>query len=210
MINIWYCNISNIGREKFDSYLSRLPQEQRSNICRYHSFKDKALRLGGKILLMKALTGTGFSNELINGLKKTDTNKPFLENWMPFNISHSGDYVVLAFGSDSEIGVDIEFIDPGTETSELLDFFVQEEKELLLRCAGVETFFDIWVRKEAVLKAAGIGIVNGLNMFSCISDIVHYNGKKWFLKKNHIAEDYISYLATSSLCEDVLMSEITL
>lgn len=207
MINIWYSNISGIDQKKYELYLHQLPVECRKEIERYKFFKDRALRLTGKLLLRKAIVETNHPVELIGSLEKNKNNKPFINEWMPFNISHSGDYIVLAFGGNSEIGIDIEFVDENVCVNELSDFFTEQEKKKIQQTNNAASFFDIWVRKEAVLKAISIGVLDGMDRFDCLSDLVSYKGEEWFLRKNKINEKYVSYLATNFFCGNIVEKE---
>jgi 4'-phosphopantetheinyl transferase len=79
-----------------------------------------------------------------------------------FNISHSRGTILLAFCRDREIGVDVEVVRPVTDIEGLINRFYTEEEQASF--AGLNTdaflshFFRIWVRKEALLKAVGVGI----------------------------------------------------
>lgn len=80
---------------------------------------------------------------------------------LAFNVSHSGDLVCVALGEAAAIGVDIERrrndIDPSKLGAHVL---TPRERQCLElsgdRCAA---FFDAWVRKEALLKGIGIGLL---------------------------------------------------
>ncbi len=79
-----------------------------------------------------------------------------------FNISHSGELVLLAFSLTHEIGVDIEQIRPEAEWREVAGqvFSAPELAEWgrLDEAAREERFFQTWTRREAVLKASGLGV----------------------------------------------------
>lgn len=79
-----------------------------------------------------------------------------------FNVSHSQDLAVLAFGLDRDIGVDIEVVRSGecldqvARTHFSADEYRFYTKTPLYRRNQV--FFDCWTRKEACLKAIGLGL----------------------------------------------------
>ncbi len=101
-----------------------------------------------------------------------------------FNISHSGDYVVLAFGS-RELGVDIERVRrAGLKTARR--FFTGEEYEYLLETREEErddAFFRIWTGKEAVVKAAGCGLSVSPERFCVLGEEVELEGKRYELRR---------------------------
>lgn len=78
-----------------------------------------------------------------------------------FNVSHSGDWGVVAI-AHTEVGVDVEQVRPRRTSTRLADrFMTAGERELLrLRAEsqGDAAFFVVWSRKEAYLKAVGFGL----------------------------------------------------
>jgi 4'-phosphopantetheinyl transferase len=84
-----------------------------------------------------------------------------------FNVSHSGDRALLAFTCREEPGVDIERVSATRDNTAIAGrFFARPEAEALRafpQAARPEAFFRCWVRKEACLKALGVGIGYGLD-----------------------------------------------
>lgn len=84
-----------------------------------------------------------------------------------FNVSHSGNYAMIALADPvhvRDIGVDIERTDDGVECAALARMVFTEEECLAIRAAAnpITAFFFHWCGKEAVLKAASVGIANHL------------------------------------------------
>ncbi len=82
---------------------------------------------------------------------------------MHFNLSHSGDYVLLA-RHQSEVGADIERMDkmrPKLAARVLLP----DEIEWMNRDPDAR-FFSLWTMKEGVLKLTGRGLSMSLQSFS--------------------------------------------
>jgi 4'-phosphopantetheinyl transferase len=86
-----------------------------------------------------------------------------------FNVSHSGDYVLVAVGRAAAIGVDVEQERPGLDLMGLgARVFTPAE---LASIAGVpdaqksSRFFRHWTFKEAVVKAVGVGLSVDLKRF---------------------------------------------
>jgi len=99
--------------------------------------------------------------------------------WLPatpafhFNVSHSGDWVLLAWSSHSPVGVDVEAMDRriGVPLEKMAQSaFSPTECAALVadRRYLAETFFRIWVRKEAIIKAEGCGLGGRLHDFSVV------------------------------------------
>ncbi|MEP7207061.1 MAG: 4'-phosphopantetheinyl transferase superfamily protein [Casimicrobiaceae bacterium] len=78
-----------------------------------------------------------------------------------FNLSHSGNTIVLAVGAVEAVGVDVEELRTDVDVPAVgrLVFSAAELAALAATAAAVRhaRFFEIWVRKEAVLKAMGAG-----------------------------------------------------
>jgi 4'-phosphopantetheinyl transferase len=100
--------------------------------------------------------------------------KPYLTGdpgRMFFNLSHSAGVSVLAFDPANEIGVDVEQIRKNFEYRPIVDRFFSDDDKRYLDSPGKEPvlrFYEIWTRKEALLKAFGTGITENLdiNVFS--------------------------------------------
>lgn len=90
--------------------------------------------------------------------------KPCLPNDLSlfFNVSHSKDYAAYAFSSKDEVGIDIEIINPILDVDNLVSQILSSPEELdfwhsVNASDRVETFYKLWVCKEAYLKASGQG-----------------------------------------------------
>lgn len=99
--------------------------------------------------------------------RKTNNHKPFISypfTNIKFNITHSENKILIAI-SIAEIGVDIELIKPFFEFKEVINsYFSKKERSIIVNSINPsEIFYKLWTRKEAVLKASGIGISDYLN-----------------------------------------------
>jgi 4'-phosphopantetheinyl transferase len=209
MIKIWYCSIRDFCFSDIDTYLKLIPVSLQQEISRYKSNDDRYARLAGKLLLRKALLDTGYGEELLSGWTRGENNKPFINNFMPFNIAHSEDLVVLAFGGSSQLGVDIELIDRKKDLSSLMSMLNPEEKEWINKNNNhpAEGFFNLWVRKEAVLKADGIGALGELTELDCANERVAFNEHCWYLNKLSLHAQYVCYLACADASCEVSLKE---
>lgn len=126
-----------------------LPTERYEKMMRYRREEDRLRCLASSLLLQKAAQGRRiFYNE---------AGKPLVKG-LSFNLSHSGNYAVLA-EADSAVGVDIEeMVPPGDWVREALT--AQEYAWMLQgkdESEQQERFYRLWTRKESLVKCEGHG-----------------------------------------------------
>jgi 4'-phosphopantetheinyl transferase len=95
--------------------------------------------------------------------------KPELTGGPHFSLSHSGETMMLAIG-DAELGCDIEAIDPALDWPPLARTFFSPTENAALAALAPEAartaFFACWSRKEAFIKALGLGLSYPLDAFT--------------------------------------------
>lgn len=102
---------------------------------------------------------------------RNEFGKPFARQngGLRFNLSHSDGLALCVIGRGVEVGCDLERRNPALacdETAERL--FAPGERRslrLLARPQWVEGFFNCWTRKEAYIKAIGLGLSHPLDAF---------------------------------------------
>lgn len=86
-----------------------------------------------------------------------------------FNVTHSAGIALYAFTRLGEIGIDIEHINPEIAGADIAQrFFSANEIACLQRLPkGMQSraFFNCWTRKEAFIKAKGVGLSLPLDQF---------------------------------------------
>ncbi|MEO1223290.1 MAG: 4'-phosphopantetheinyl transferase superfamily protein [Pseudomonadota bacterium] len=99
-------------------------------------------------------------------VRRDERKKPYVsfgdEIYRAFNVSHSYPWSLIAFADDGRLGVDVETIRPLEDVENLarLTMAPAELEELTQAPAARQPglFLKNWTRKEAVMKALGIGI----------------------------------------------------
>lgn len=85
-----------------------------------------------------------------------------------FNLAHSEDLALVAVTRIGMVGVDVERVRVTKDADELVSrFFSPRESELFRKVPTEEkpaAFFNLWTRKEALLKATGEGITRSLSL----------------------------------------------
>jgi 4'-phosphopantetheinyl transferase len=97
--------------------------------------------------------------------------KPVLtpHNSLDFNLSHSGDYVLIAVALERKVGVDVEHFRLNLEHEKIarrsFSRVEYEEVSAIPHEQKVIAFFNCWTRKEAYIKAHGWGLSLPLDSF---------------------------------------------
>lgn len=108
-------------------------------------------------------------------LKKSSFGKPYIcqtqnKKNIKFSLSHSDNLVLIGLGIQNELGVDIERVKPIKELNNLAKhcFTIHEINEFLSTSHDQKTmtFYHGWTKKEAYLKALGVGLNKEIQSFT--------------------------------------------
>lgn len=118
----------------------------------------------------------------------TDLGRPILggadeDAAIAFSVAHSRTQALLAFTNGLPVGIDVECVRVEADCDSIAEcYFAEGERASLAALPPAdrrEAFFACWTRKEALLKATGLGISMGLALveLGCAPDdppaIVH-------------------------------------
>lgn len=159
---------SYINPYLFERLLKLVDLDKQKKINQFILVKDSYRSLIGDIAI-RVLVCQKYhinNNEIFYQYNKY--NKPSIELNPPFffNISHSGDWVVV-ISHTSEVGVDIEKIQD-IDINISSKYFTNLEHQNLLSCKEkdrIQYFFDLWTLKESYIKFVGKGFSIPLNSF---------------------------------------------
>jgi len=167
-ICFWYASLEQLGREwkKIEKVLSFDEREKSERFVFEKDKKRYALRHG----VLRMILGSCLALHPARvPLRYGHYGKPVLVGTdLSFNMSESAGIAVYAVTRRRRIGVDIEQIRALSEMDSIArSFFSEYEYEFL--CGRPEsqkqrTFFELWARKEAVLKAIGKGLTLSVDM----------------------------------------------
>jgi 4'-phosphopantetheinyl transferase len=86
-----------------------------------------------------------------------------------FNVSHAHGMAMIAMTRGRELGCDLEWIDPAFVDDNIPEQFFSPYEVASLRALPAENqchaFFRCWTRKEAYIKACGMGVSLALDSF---------------------------------------------
>ena len=112
------------------------------------------------------------ANELqfvTNDYGKPSLIQPPHEARLHFNLSHSGEIALYAFAYDRPVGIDVEHMKGSLDYEEVAAHYFSSYECSVLRALPPslreEAFYTCWTRKEAYIKARGIGLSQPLDKF---------------------------------------------
>ncbi|MBN1379757.1 MAG: hypothetical protein JXA04_11050 [Gammaproteobacteria bacterium] len=208
------CNRDDWGL-KFDNLLPLLPEARQIKLRRIRNVQTRITSILGLLLLRQGMRKIGFQDFSLQELIYSENNKPYCPDRYDFNISHSHSLVLCAFSADSRIGVDAERIrDIKPERfGQLLAFADKGSVDL-----STQKFFELWTKKEAVIKADGKGGVWDMGKVELNGNKALLHNKQWNLVPVKMPTGYIAHLAHDAvtelhsieptfLCSDRLLSD---
>ncbi len=141
----------------FQQLLKRLPAAMQQDITAYKHRVSADASLLGKTVLQYGFNRIGLDVKL-DEIKFTAKDRPFLEGNIDFNISHSGDYIIVAIVQEAGVGVDIEK-HRKLDVNLFRRYFDDREWFIIQSAAdSMQAFFDFWAIKESAIKCDGRGV----------------------------------------------------
>lgn len=132
----------------------------------YTFWKDQLRTEVGIVLTEHLLLSAGIHEKALHTLKRNSFGKPFLPNHdIDFNISHSADVVVAIFSNTKDVGIDVEQ-NRTIDISAYESIFHPKELSFLKAENSTNTFFEVWTKKESLLKARGSGFQIDLSIIN--------------------------------------------
>ncbi|PSJ18791.1 4'-phosphopantetheinyl transferase family protein [Nitrosomonas supralitoralis] len=136
-------------------------------------------------------------------IEMNEFGKPRLPAYydIEFNVSHTGDFALIALSAKGEIGVDIEYCHKDVED---LWVHVLSAEERAQGIWSNKNFIDLWVIKESVLKALGFGIAEYLPAITVLTNNdgsyhVAHDHPEWAKIKAWSIEAPLHYVAALAL-----------
>jgi len=167
MIRILCADVSSADERVYRRLYEKASPERKRRADRYLRREDQ-LRCAAADALIKAALGREDCH-----VARTDSGKPYIEGSedFHFNLSHSGRYVVIAYG-DTEVGVDVQQHGSVSDMEEIArSLFAPDEQEYIRQntLEAERRFYEIWTRKESYLKYIGTGLHRDMRSFSVLA-----------------------------------------
>ena len=147
----------------WQAYNAELPEDDKQRTHQYHYDADRLRFAKCHCLLRRIIAAWKGIQPIQVTFRRGENGKPFLchSGGLQFNISHTHGSAIFAFCHESEIGIDIEYIERDADFDGVaLKVFTPLEQNMLRQLNGREKrrgFFRLWTAKEAFMKATGRG-----------------------------------------------------
>lgn len=206
-LHLWSLN-KTVHTNRLSEYWDLLNEVEREKATKFRFEKDRNCSIISRGILRSLL-----GNYLNVAPKSIKFNfgaygKPFLKEAsdIEFNISHSGDVIVLGFVKKGNIGVDVEYTKRNIEVKKIAEQFFSKEEIVSLFSLDAsyhkQAFYNCWTRKESFIKALGSGLSFPLDQFVVSLDntekaqliTTKWDAKEkenWVLKSFEPEENYI-------------------
>ena len=117
-----------------------------------------------------------------------------------FNLSHSGEWILLAFTRRGEVGVDVEQVRPRAMAATIRRRQFHPDEQAV--ASGETEFCRGWALKEAVVKAMGRGLGYPTATFSVApllrgarEQVLRVDGRAWRCSELTVGDGYCAALA---------------
>lgn len=226
-IHVWGVHIPDL-MDRLDGLSATLCEKEREKAARFHRDCDRHSSIaarGALRILLSVYTGIPAGDI---AFQYSENGKPFLVpptgqavpqascllsaeqqgrqdacDTVAFNVSHSGDWVVLVFGRNRNIGVDVEMIRREMDVMAIASrYFTPEETALIERAEEQHAmFFKLWARKEAYVKASGSSLFRELSSFAVPIEDGEKDG--WIFRQLDAGSKYAAAVVTDKPVQDM-------
>ncbi|TNN19414.1 L-aminoadipate-semialdehyde dehydrogenase-phosphopantetheinyl transferase [Schistosoma japonicum] len=194
------------------------PSEQQVAL-RFAYQRDVLSSIVGKLLIRGVVVRyLGLSPHDVK-LERSPEGRPYLldhSDLLDFNISHGGDFTIIAATSGGHCGADVMRVELPPFQRSVSDFvlkmkntFSSAEVSRILspgsEAERMRRFYEHWCSKEAYVKALGCGLRIPLKKIECdfaddgklsiTNELINQPGKNWAFEKYNLPEDHLAVVA---------------
>ena len=124
---------------------------------------------------LAALTGEELRRYIADNIEFNKNGKPHIAGIPDYSISHSENTWAIIF-SDAPCGLDIQY-NKKAKLEKIAVKLYQEDEQESVNKLGIDEFFRIWSRREALIKAAGSSVF--CDVPSTMWESASYEGYLW-------------------------------
>ena len=195
-LHIWRTKVSE-NECNLDFYWNLLSQDEQVRAKEFCFVRDRNCYIIARGIL-RSLIARYVDRAPKNILfKYTEYGKPYLDvnndfAEIKFNLAHSKDSIVYAFTKNIDVGIDIEFINKDFVMEDVVNYCCSKQEQRILQklsyCQKYYYFYKLWVIKEAIVKAMGVGLSYDLRQIH-----INFSKNKLIDQINIINNDKINW-----------------
>lgn len=213
-VHVYVRRVSDFSGSEIDKFWGALSPDEMHRAIRFRFEQDRTRYIVTRAQL-RALLGAYLKSHpsslqfsySLNG--KPELSCPGREPTLRFNVTHSGDVILLAFTWRRRVGVDVERVQLGLLGEDIAERFFSASECQGLRALPPsqrqQAFFRCWTRKEAYVKASGSGLAFPLDSFDVSFGADEparllatrpdaAEASRWFMKDLEIEQGYVAAL----------------
>ncbi|MBK9712860.1 MAG: 4'-phosphopantetheinyl transferase superfamily protein [Kouleothrix sp.] len=173
-VHVWHAALDELSPAQIAELTLSLSADEIDRANRFHFQQDQQRFIAGRGALRNILSRYLHIPASTIAFEYNPFGKPGLArslgSLLRFNVSHSGGQALYAVTYERAIGVDIERVNPMVAYEQLAARFFSPTEYQKLCSLPPElrrvAFFTCWTRKEAYVKAHGIGLSMALDHFA--------------------------------------------
>jgi|SRR5271170_1875167 len=163
-----YCYSLEVDAARRSALEKFLTLDERNRAARFHFEEHRRYFIAARGMLRELLGRYLAVDATAIEFSYNPHGKPAVDG-LYFNLSHSDNMALFAISRTREVGVDIERINPSFAGEQIPEQYFSPAEVKILRSLPkerqTEAFFNCWTRKEAYVKARGLGLSLELHSF---------------------------------------------
>jgi len=204
-------------RSKLNEYLAMLDPVEAARADRFRQEHDRERFILGHGFMRETIAARVDEDPALIRFARGAFGKPYIEGRiLRFNFSDTKDAVLIGMSNGDELGVDLETLSRTLDHEAVSGHYFTQEEDSDIRSApdGKRRFLELWTRKEAVLKASGVGIMDDLRALRVDANLNHttisheafvqFAAESYHVRTWHIGDEHIASLAMSGPLPEVI------
>lgn len=196
-----------------------LDDEERAKAARFRFEHDRERYIVGHAMMREVIARHLDAEPRELRFARAEFGKPYVQgSRLGFNFSDTKDAVLLAVSADHEIGIDVETMSRTVDHRAVSEHYFTTEEVADINAADDDKrrFLELWTRKEAVLKASGVGIMEDLRVLRVDAprntmriaheEFLRLAASEYHVRTWHLGEGHIISLASGTAISEVSFS----
>jgi 4'-phosphopantetheinyl transferase len=168
-VDVWRARL-DLPAGTLNQLQATLSADEAERAARFHFLADRDRFVAAHGFLRDVLARYLHCEPGQLGFSVNKYGKPALNNHhLEFNLSHSGDFALVALTRECKVGVDVERIRQGISSQVIARKYFSKSEVAELQMLSLEerevAFFTCWTRKESYIKGQGLGLSLPLESF---------------------------------------------